>query len=151
MNWEAIGAIGEIVGAIAVLLTLFYLSIQIRQGVKLARSQIREQRTMSSQEWLYQYAAYGDLVAKAGSGEPLTGGEKLTMNMLFRAQFRGYEAYLHHYLSGLFDEGEWQGMKQNIRAALQTSRSVERWEKIGNEFSPELQQLVEELRMKRDA
>ena len=32
MNWEAIGAIGEIVGAIAVIATLFYLSIQIRQN-----------------------------------------------------------------------------------------------------------------------
>ncbi len=151
MNWDAIGAIGEIVGAIAVLLTLFYLSIQIRQGVKLARSQIREQRTMSSQEWLYQYAAYGDLVAKAGSGEPLTGGEKLTMNMLFRAQFRGYEAYLHHYLNGLFDEGEWQGMKQTIRVSFRNVGFVELWEEIGNEFSPELQQLVEEVIRERDA
>ena len=30
MNWEAIGAVGEIVGAIAVIATLFYLAIQIR-------------------------------------------------------------------------------------------------------------------------
>ena len=32
MNWEAIGAIGEIAGAIAVVLTLFYLSRQIRHN-----------------------------------------------------------------------------------------------------------------------
>jgi hypothetical protein len=32
MNWEAIGAIGEIVGAVAVIATLAYLSIQIRQS-----------------------------------------------------------------------------------------------------------------------
>lgn len=34
MNWEAIGAIGEIVGALAVFLTLIYLAIQIRQNTK---------------------------------------------------------------------------------------------------------------------
>jgi hypothetical protein len=34
MNWDAIGAIGEIVGALAVFLTLFYLAIQIRQNTK---------------------------------------------------------------------------------------------------------------------
>ena len=34
MNWEAIGAIGETVGAMAVLLTLFYLAMQIRQNTK---------------------------------------------------------------------------------------------------------------------
>ena len=31
MNWEAAGAIGEIIGAIAVVATLAYLAIQIRQ------------------------------------------------------------------------------------------------------------------------
>lgn len=32
MNWEAIGAIGEVGGAIAVVATLFYLSVQIRNS-----------------------------------------------------------------------------------------------------------------------
>ena len=32
MNWEAIGAVGEIVGALAVLITLGYLAVQIRQN-----------------------------------------------------------------------------------------------------------------------
>ena len=30
MNWEALGAIGEIVGAVAVVVTLGYLAVQIR-------------------------------------------------------------------------------------------------------------------------
>ena len=32
MDWNALGAIGEIVGALAVFLTLIYLAIQIRQN-----------------------------------------------------------------------------------------------------------------------
>ena len=32
MNWDAIGAVGESLGAIAVLITLFYLAVQIRQN-----------------------------------------------------------------------------------------------------------------------
>ena len=32
MNWEAIGAIGELAGAIGVIVTLVYLAIQIRQN-----------------------------------------------------------------------------------------------------------------------
>jgi hypothetical protein len=32
MNWEAIGAIGEIIGAVAVLITLIYLAMQIKQN-----------------------------------------------------------------------------------------------------------------------
>ena len=34
MNWEAIGAIGEIAGALGVVLTLVYLSVQLRQNTK---------------------------------------------------------------------------------------------------------------------
>ena len=34
MNWEAIGAVGETVGALAVLATLVYLAMQIRQNTK---------------------------------------------------------------------------------------------------------------------
>ncbi len=34
MNWEAIGAIGEIIGAAAVVLTLAYLAMQVRAGAR---------------------------------------------------------------------------------------------------------------------
>ena len=34
MNWDAIGAIGEVTGAITVVITLIYLSIQVRQNTR---------------------------------------------------------------------------------------------------------------------
>ena len=37
MNWEAAGAIGEIVGAVAVVLTLVYLAVQIRENSRQLR------------------------------------------------------------------------------------------------------------------
>ena len=37
MNWEAVGAIGEIAGALAVIITLVYLSAQVRQNTKASR------------------------------------------------------------------------------------------------------------------
>ena len=39
MNWDALGAIGELVGATAVVLTLGYLAVQIRQSSKSSRQQ----------------------------------------------------------------------------------------------------------------
>jgi hypothetical protein len=38
MNWDAIGAIGEVIGALAVFLTLGYLAVQIRQNTKAVRA-----------------------------------------------------------------------------------------------------------------
>ena len=41
VNWDAIGAVGEILGAAAVLVTLVYLARQIRQNTRSTRSQSR--------------------------------------------------------------------------------------------------------------
>ena len=38
MNWQAIGAVGEILGAIAVFVTLVYLALQIRQNTKVTNA-----------------------------------------------------------------------------------------------------------------
>ncbi len=37
VNWDAIGAIGEIAGAAGVIVTLLYLSVQLRQSTKTSR------------------------------------------------------------------------------------------------------------------
>jgi hypothetical protein len=37
MNWEAAGALGEIIGAVAVVATLAFLAVQIRQGHRVQR------------------------------------------------------------------------------------------------------------------
>ena len=44
MNWEAIGAVGEIVGAAAVVMSLAYLAIQIRHNTRQLEEQDRSQR-----------------------------------------------------------------------------------------------------------
>ena len=38
LNWEAIGAVGEIVGALAVVVSLVYVALQIRQNSGVSRS-----------------------------------------------------------------------------------------------------------------
>ena len=50
MNWDAIGAIGEIVGAIAVVATLLYLSAQIRQANRATRSESIQEATTAFNE-----------------------------------------------------------------------------------------------------
>ena len=55
MNWDAIGAIGEVVGALAVVLSLIYLATQIRAGTRAARSQnIHTQTEQMQRIWQLQ-------------------------------------------------------------------------------------------------
>lgn len=39
MNWDAIGAVGEILGALGVIVTLAYLAIQVRASTRATDSQ----------------------------------------------------------------------------------------------------------------
>jgi hypothetical protein len=48
MNWEAIGAVGEIVGALAVVVSLLYLAIQVQQGTALSKADFFER---ASESW----------------------------------------------------------------------------------------------------
>ena len=50
MNWEAIGAVGEILGAIAVVLTLGYLAVQIRHAKNATADQNRLERSRGVRE-----------------------------------------------------------------------------------------------------
>ena len=34
MNWDALGAIGELIGAVAVIATLVYVAAQVRENTK---------------------------------------------------------------------------------------------------------------------
>ena len=40
MNWEALGATGEVLGAAGVIITLVYLSLQVRQNTRHVRAQM---------------------------------------------------------------------------------------------------------------
>ena len=37
MNWDAVGAVGDVVGALAVVITLIYLAVQTRQNTEAVR------------------------------------------------------------------------------------------------------------------
>ena len=55
MNWDAIGAVGEVVGAFAVVISLIYLATQIRAGTRAARSQnIHTQTEQMQRVWQLQ-------------------------------------------------------------------------------------------------
>jgi len=75
MNWDAVGAIGEIIGAIAVVVTLVYLATQVRharreQQVAAIRANRIERREFFE---LARDSAYlPAILCKVEAGEPLT-------------------------------------------------------------------------------
>ena len=69
MNWEAIGAIGEIVGAIAVVATLAYLATQVRYARLAASDNSRQNRTQGILDLELAYLNNSDFRSAWDNGE----------------------------------------------------------------------------------
>ena len=50
MNWDAVGAIAEILGSITVISTLFYLALQVKHARDQIRTSVRESRNTAARE-----------------------------------------------------------------------------------------------------
>ena len=61
MNWTAIGAIGEVLGAVAVVATLLYVARQLEEQSRALTTSVRDSAFQQLQEWNYQVMADPDL------------------------------------------------------------------------------------------
>ena len=61
MNWEVVGAIAETIGAIAVIATLIFLSVQVRAQATATRGQILQERSNRLQDAMIAVAESPDL------------------------------------------------------------------------------------------
>ena len=111
MNWEAIGALGEIVGAISVIATLFYLSIQIRQhSAATIRSNeyaqaasVHESNSLFIQVFspLLENSEVADIYRRAMAGDELSDTESLRFAMFANNYLAYIEALCTHHEIGL--------------------------------------------------
>lgn len=61
MNWQAIGAIGEVLGAIAVVATLLYVARQLDEQNRALTTSVRDSAFQQLQEWNYHVVADAQL------------------------------------------------------------------------------------------
>jgi len=114
MNWEAIGSVGEIVGAAAVVVTLAYFALQILDGKKASQAQATINATQLASSWRSTLLSNSDLaevLAKANASEELSKKEQIQLHNLsdelFFACATAYASSLHsgsiHESSGASD------------------------------------------------
>ena len=145
MNWDAASAIAEIISAIAVVITLFYLAVQIRQNSRTMISNIREQRMVSTQQIIFKWADEADLLEKIEKNEEVEGAERSRALMIIRAVYRNWESHIHQYRHGLLDEEEWKALYETIRYLRTSDLHREFWQIHKKEFSIYLHEVIDSL------
>jgi hypothetical protein len=112
MNIQDWGAVGEIVGAIGVLVTLIYLARQIRHSSDVAKVASYHQGIGQIVESAMA-PDFSTLAVKIENGEPLSPEEQMRADTLTSAFIFGHEILLHLYRQRQIDEVLWENIISN--------------------------------------
>ena len=109
MDWDSVGAIGEIIGAVAVVVSLFYVGSQVKQNATSVRGQTHESITRTMVDVNLLLASDPDLsvaISRANAGNELSNEQyQRTLNVL-GALVRIAAAAHHQHSLGLLDDEE---------------------------------------------
>ncbi len=84
MNWDAIGAVGEIVGAAAVVITLIYLAVQVRSARTATDANLVDRARDNSFECDRLLLEHAELWVRANSGVELSAADDLRVDRIVR-------------------------------------------------------------------
>ncbi len=120
MNWDAIGATAEALGAIAVVVTLGYLAIQVKQNTSALKAQIHESMT-SGYISIVEIAAANPkayaagLKASAEEFSSFSDEDKTIFLGTVYVTFMHFEKLFMQHERGLIDDESWEAWSEPIR------------------------------------
>ena len=156
MTLDQLGALGELIGAIAAVVLLAYIAIQIRQNSRMLEHSARATEAASRQAFAAQDQAYlssaldpsvlATAVAKLENGEELSPLERSQLIGRQHLNFRVFETAFSQFHKGVLDESEWDRYRTIIRALMQGDGPArEMWIGIRDLFTPDFILEVEAL------
>ena len=122
MNWDAIGAIGEIVGAFAVVVSLLYVAGQIRQSNRQSTSESGF-AFISESNRLLQWVAepeIANVLVKLRSETALTPEEEIRTEAFAEYLLNTWWVSETSYQNGIMDKDMYSVLTEEVRRYLKT-------------------------------
>jgi hypothetical protein len=151
MTLEAWGIIAEITSSVAVLITLIFLVVQMRQTTNALTSQSRAAVFSSDREEIHIAIEHPEILNHVyGMGE-MSMIQKLQLDDFLTASFRTREFSRQEYLNGILNKEAWESQLGALRFFLGLERVRYWWDNIGrNAFSGEFEAYIDEIITKND-
>lgn len=131
MNWDAIGAVGEIIGALAVIASLLYLAIQIRQSNMYARMEARQRMIEHVSKELNAQMLDPDITYANVKEEALTETEQAKLSFFWINFMRQRELEWYLYKDSAIDEDIYRSYHEVIPIHIGTERGKRWWSAVG--------------------
>jgi len=142
---EQYAYLAQILGVIVVVAALIYLSIQVRQGAALLRSEARQAQVTNDQANVYKFIDHPELGRSFSDGETPSFEEKTRLHFWIIASMRAREHEWLQYEAGHLDETTWLTYRGVIFFTLGTERARKMWELSAPAFNPGFTEMVKEL------
>ena len=149
MNWEAVGAVGQVVGAFAVVITLVYLAAQVRQNTRGMRRSATAEATAAFREWAHQVNA--DKSTRQVYLKGLRGLENLVEDeiphfwgLIFNLFKIAEQLHLQHS-NGAMEAGVWTGWEYTLTGVLTTAGCQKYYQERRRAFNPNFQKWMDNL------
>jgi len=149
MNWEAIGAIGEIVGALAVVISLIYLASQIRVQNREAQIACAHEISVGFRESIAstQDPYIAALTLKAFRDfDGLEEAEKLQFFSISQSYLRVWEEAHYQYQQARLDEGMWRAMNTQFTDLMAAEAIQKVWALRKHTYHPNFRLYIESVK-----
>ena len=146
MTLQDWGAIGELVGGFAIIVSLIYVSLQIRQSAAVSRSATTQ---AFSQQYSLQMQALFDSEFREVFFKGLAGAKNLTESEVvgFYAQLgsisRMWESFYYQKGNGALDEAMFNAWARQLMDLHATKGMKEFWDVRKHQYTPEFVEFID--------
>ena len=139
MNWDALGAIGELVGGVAVVASLVYLGLQIRRNTISTQTATEIEAGKSNFEWVLRWADDDRLMKtwdKVAQGE-MEASDIQRYLWMITAHCALSQSIFDQFEKGMVSDRCWGNFERTLIGLLEPDFAKVWWKERGGNFSPE--------------
>ena len=148
MNWDAIGAVGETVGAFAVVVSLIYLAIQIRSQNSQAKLSALHEMSRELRGAAAKFAAgnNAEIFVRANEDyDSLTDAESVQLIVLVTNLLRAWENAFLENRDGNLDESVWEALSRDYTQPMGAPSFIHIWALRKQNYDPGFQKYVDSI------
>ena len=134
MNWDALGAIGELVGAVAVVVTLIYVARQIHQVNAQSQASARYSFIEAYSDMNTSISNNRELASvfrRGFAGEELDEDERMQFFTLVGQFLNTWSVLFDLHREGLLPENQWVMVRKDIISLFSEPGGRAFWERVG--------------------
>jgi len=149
MNWEAISAISQMVGSIAVVFSVLYLAIQVHRSTRVAKLAAQDAAATALRDVTKPFAENAELARIWRLGlENLQALSAEDQARFFHSTYqflKAYETIHFHHVYGLMDEQIWRGWRSLLEHYIASPGIEHYWRLRHYLFSMRFQKFIDTL------